>query len=516
MKDLYEFYNEIDVDIEKYEAIDVSIPDITKKRLIKKFRRSEENYNSKRSSKLKKIPIAAGLTIVIGSFFIVGNPTFAKSMSVVGTVLNYLEEKSTFINSDYSKYKENLNIESKDKGIDITLNSVVYDENYLYLNYKLKSNKSFDTSNVIDNATLTINGVAISGNQKLLESPNVNRNYRIYDDELISKVEIPNKLGEALEGTSQDYEEYEGLIRWDLSNFQIDKKVKIEFNIDSIGKTQGNWDFKFSALKDQLIAKTKRIDNAGVLKIQENIDLNLDKIIFSPFGTTIENTMINESGKWKDKIMGVKSTSLANNYVIVTDKGEELFPEMEKVLHEDNTNGRDACKRYTRFTAPKEIPSSITIIPIFQKKDLVNYNMKDYEWIKLGDIKSGMEIPQGKEGGILINSIDKSNEKTKINISFKGLDVIRRNNIFVVKDKERYEFLINNLTDKKREFELHEIKSEPEEFKMPDKGLKNYSVNGNNYTFKGILNDSEYLVIPKYDNFYELDIKDSTKIKLNN
>ena len=515
MKDLYEFYNEVDIDVEKYEAIDANISDITKKSLIKNFRKSEDSFQFKREFKWGKMPVAAGIAMVIGSLFMIENPTFAKSMPVVGTVLNYLEEKPTIINLEYSKYKENLNIESKDKGIDITLNSVVYDGNYLYLNYKLKSNKSFNTSNVIDNATLTINGVQINGNQKLLEKENVSKDYKIYDDELISTGEIPNKLGGSLEGTSQEDEEYVGLTRWDLSNYQLDKKVTIEFNIDSIGKTQGNWSFKFSASKDQLIAKTKRIDNAGTLKIQDNMNLNLDKIIISPFGTTIENTMVTDKGKWKDKIIGGKSTSLSYNYVIVTDKGEELFPEMERVLHEEYNNGRDVCKRYTRFTAPKEIPSSITIIPILQKKNIINYNTSDYELIKIGDLKIGKEIPQGKDSGIVINSIHKSDKDTKINISFKGLDIINRNNIFVVKDKEKYKFLVNNLTDKKNELELSEIKSEPEELKRFNKGLKNYSVSGEDYTFKGTISDNAYLAVPKYDSSYEVDLKDSIKVNLN-
>ncbi|WP_238884155.1 DUF4179 domain-containing protein [Clostridium sp. YIM B02551] len=514
MRDLYEFYNEVDIDVEKYEAIDVNISDRTKKRLVKNFKKSEENFQFKREFKWGKIPVAAGLAIVIGSLVMIENPTYAKSVPVVGTVLNYLEEKSTFINPEYTKFKENLNIESKDKGIDITLNSVVYDGNYLYLNYKLKSNKGFDTSNVIDNATLTINGVQINGNQKLLEKQSVNKDYKIYDDELISTGEIPNKLGGALDGTSDDNNEYIGLTRWDLSNYQIDKKVNIEFNIDSIGKTQGNWNFKFSASKDQLMAKTKRIDNSGTLKIQDNMNLNLDKIIISPFGTTIENTMVTEKGKWTDKIMGGKSTSLSYDYVILTDKGEELFPEMERVLHEENSNGKDVCKRYTRFTAPKETPSTITIIPVLKKQDIVNYNIDDYEWIKIGDLKIGKEIPQGKDSSIVINSIHKSDKDTKINISFKGLDVIHRNNIFLVKDKDRYGYLINNLTDKKKEFELLEIKSEPEEFMKPDRGLKNYSVNGSDYTFKGIISDNAYLAVPKYDNFYEVDLKDSIKVNL--
>ncbi|MDD7795850.1 DUF4179 domain-containing protein [Clostridium sp. 'White wine YQ'] len=515
MNDLYEFFNEVDMDVEKYEAIDANISDMTKKRLIRNFRKSEDNFKFKRELKLGKIPVAVGLAMVIGSIFMIENPALAKSMPVVGTVLNFLEENSTFINPEYSKYKENLNIESEDKGIAITLNSAVYDGNYLYLNYKLKSNKSFDASNVIDKATLTINGVQINGNQKLLEKENVNKDYKIYDDELISTGEIPNKLGGTSEDALQEYGEYVGLARWDLSNYQIDKKVNIEFNIDSIGKTQGNWSFKFSASKDQLIAKTTRIDNAGTLKIQDNMKLNLDKIIISPFGTTIENTMVTEKGKWKDKIMGEKSTSLLYNYVFVTDKGEELFPEVERVLHEENSNGKDVYKRYTRFTAPKEIPSSITIVPILQKKDIINYDINDYEWIKIGDLKIGKEIPQGKGSAIVINSIHKSDKYTKINISFKGLDIIHRNNIFVVKDKERYGYLINNLTDKKKEFELSEVKRDPEEFKKPDRGLKNYSVSGNNYTFKGIISDDAYLAVPKYDSFYEVDLKDSIKINLN-
>ncbi|MBL4933444.1 DUF4179 domain-containing protein [Clostridium paridis] len=515
MKDIYEFFNEVDIDVEKYEAIDVNISDMMKKRVIRNFRKSKDSFQFKRKLKLGKIPVAIGIAVVIGSLFMIEDPALAKSMPVVGTVLNFLEENSTFINPEYSKYKENLNIESKDKGIAITLNSAVYDGNYLYLSYKLKSDKNFDESNVINKATLTINGVQINGNQKLLEKENVNKDYKIYDDELISIGEIPNKLGGASEETLQDYGEYIGLTRWDLSNYQIDKKVNIEFNIDSIGKTQGNWSFKFSASKDQLIAKTKRIDNAGVLRINDNMNLNLDKIIISPFGTTIENTMVTEKEKWKDKIMGEKSTSLSYNYVIVTDKGEELFPEIERVLHEENSNGKDVYKRYTRFTAAKEIPDSITIIPILQKRNIINYSINDYEWIRISDLKVGKQINQGKDCSIVINSIHKSNESIKINILFKGLDIINRNNIFVVKDIEKYKFLENNLTDKKKEFELSEVKIEPEEFMKPDIEFKNYSVGGYNYIFKGRISDDAYLAVPKYDSFYQVDLKDSIKINLN-
>ncbi|MBK1809665.1 DUF4179 domain-containing protein [Clostridium sp. YIM B02505] len=496
MKDMYELFNEIDIDSEQYDSMDIKVPKDLDKTLIKSFRK--DKYNKSRFNfKIKNTSKVAVIALVIISGITVSSIARAKDINIIGPFMEYLNARSTIANSEYVKYENDVDLEAKDKNIIVRLKSVVYDGSYIYFSYKVKDGNN---NNVVNDerdvhiSQLKINNSNIDLEEKLLKDQGIQKKYTAYDTEI--------SYGDA-KVDSQVI-----ITRVDIKSCKVDDKANISFSLNKVRDVSGNWDFKFQISKNQLVDKTKRYENLGQLNVNDKVKFDLDAITFSPLGTTIENTIVANKSSFQKFIDG-KYTNLGFGYVLVSDKGEEIFIIGEKNISEQDKDNL-ILKRYSRFTAFKEVPKSLTIIPRVQKSEDLNWNFDAYKYVKLSDIKQGQYIAQGKDCGIVINSIVKKNENTVVNISFKGLDIIKRSNIFVTRDINRYKKYFDMKEGKLKDKEYLDIIVDSKE--SYDGGIeRRYSEEENEYTFSNI-NEGDYLVIPQYDDKFKLDMKNAKTI----
>ncbi|QAA35172.1 DUF4179 domain-containing protein [Clostridium manihotivorum] len=497
MKDMYDLFGNIEIDIDEYENSNIEAPKGLERRMRRNFRKNILIKKGKLYS-AKKIGKVAVFALVLVSFGTITSTVFAKNIPIVGSFVNYLQNRSTISNEVYAKYAKNMTLSSVDKKISVQLESVLYDGSYLYLAYKIQGeNKEslVNNENDINIKQLVINNVNVELDKKIFKSQGIKNNYKTYDTEIV-----------------YDFDKADNntiVTRVDIKNTSISDTSNIDLSIDKIGKVSGNWEFKFQVNKSELVDRTKRYENLGQLNVNDKVKLDLNAITFSPLGTTVENTIIAPNDSFKKFIDG-KFTNLGFSYVFITDKGEEVFSLGERIL--SSNNDKDALvKRYSRFTSLNEAPKSLTIIPVIQKEEQLKIGFENYKYIKLKDINKGQYISQGKDCGVTINNINKNGGNTVVSIKFNGIDISRRSNIFLVKDLEKYK-RYNSMDEGKDKDKMYlDSVLQTLENQHNVDITRHYSKDGNDYTFENA-NDECYLAIPQYDGLYSLDMENAKTI----
>ena len=217
--------------------------------------KKQKNY------KFKKIAVAASLVFVIFST-IVANPALAENVPGLNQLSNYLKSIYWF-NDNYISSADKINITQKDKGIEINLEGVIYDESSLKFIYTLTSEKKLQWGVQLRKNSLKINGKNIEGNSERIKS----------DDEKMSN-------------DDDELEKYAVITTFDISDLKLEDKVDIDWTINEIhtwdgNYENGNWRFNFKTSKEALKASSK-IVNANYSTEKEGYKYSIDKIIFTP------------------------------------------------------------------------------------------------------------------------------------------------------------------------------------------------------------------------------------------
>lgn len=138
MKDIYEMFNDIEVDENEFEEISVSQIEKEKvKKNIKEALNKEKSITKKRFISKKKISIAAAITMIFISSAIVVNPALATSVPIIGELF---KRDLVSVNEKYSNYLDVIGKTKSCEGIDVTFESAVADNNMLFLNFVVKNN----------------------------------------------------------------------------------------------------------------------------------------------------------------------------------------------------------------------------------------------------------------------------------------------------------------------------------------------------------------------------------------
>ena len=131
MKDNFEILNNVDIDLDKYEDLNID------KDKLKKNMRAQ----IKTKSKFKKnISVAASICLVGGGLFVASvlNPSLASGIPVIENIFEDLNE--TFcLNTTYSTYAQGIGQTQTKNGVTVSIEEAVSDGHNLYLTYKIKS-----------------------------------------------------------------------------------------------------------------------------------------------------------------------------------------------------------------------------------------------------------------------------------------------------------------------------------------------------------------------------------------
>lgn len=131
MKDNFEILNNVEMDLDKYEDLNID-----KDKLKKKIR-----GQIKSKSKLKKnITKVAGIFIVGGGLVVAGiiNPSLANKIPVIENIFEDLNETFGFDTAD-SRYAQGIGQTQTKNGVTVSIEEAVSDGHNLYLTYKIKS-----------------------------------------------------------------------------------------------------------------------------------------------------------------------------------------------------------------------------------------------------------------------------------------------------------------------------------------------------------------------------------------
>ncbi|AFM00062.1 MULTISPECIES: DUF4179 domain-containing protein [Desulfitobacterium] len=147
MKDLYEFFNEIDIDLNEFEEAEVD--ELEKSRVKKRVReRIAETGHSGGLKKRRKskgmVAVAAAMIMTVGlSGFGLAFPAYAKEVPVIGDIFRFLDDGRTGVYDLYTEKALDIDMVKADNGIEVTLNQGVYDGKTLSFTYTIKTEKDF-------------------------------------------------------------------------------------------------------------------------------------------------------------------------------------------------------------------------------------------------------------------------------------------------------------------------------------------------------------------------------------
>ncbi|GFZ32237.1 hypothetical protein CSC2_27630 [Clostridium zeae] len=443
-----------------------------------------DEIKKRKTNKKRNAIIAASLAFLVLTTVVV-TPALADNIPPLKELSQHLKNIYSF-NDNYITNATEINMSKTYDGIEVALQGVIYDESSLKFIYTVTSDKKLQWGVQLRKNSLKING------KEILEKT---YSERIGGDETkISKED--DKL-----------EKYAVITSYDISDLKLDDVVNIDWCINEIHTqnykfAEGNWDFNFKVSKELLKANSKIFD----VNYKTNIDgynFSIDRVVFTPVETKIlanYDTKFNadyytslKDGTLKEKLEQIDEEISFRGLYICDEKGNAL----------GMTGGRaDNGKEVWTFNPVKEIPKKIIITPINLKLNTRNNIVyKDDQFISLKEIKTPLELKQGKDMNFTINSIKQQDNKLKINVTFKG-DFIARRALepFVIIPKSMKKYQSNNDLFDSTAFKIRNVASW-------DYYQKASNINNTlDYEFNLNKDEEYYLVYNKYeDGFFMKD-----------
>lgn len=164
--------------------------------------------------------ISAGVLVV---------PAFARNIPVLNSIIQSFNDK----NGEYQKYSQAVNNSATDKGITLTINEVLCDNNQLIMAYTTKSD----------------------GNIKDVIKEKMDKDYRPFFLGHYLKINDKDGFGNGGDGGKYlDNHTYVGSCEINVSDKNLLENVNVDLNIKDIGGIKGNWKISFSYSKVEGLA----------------------------------------------------------------------------------------------------------------------------------------------------------------------------------------------------------------------------------------------------------------------
>lgn len=254
-----------------------SIDDLTKTAI-------KRGKKYKKNRKYKNIMTASAVVIVIGTSIIgigIANPSIADAIPILKNIVEYFKNNNESIykgdKGDLEKTSTDINLTTKDKGIELTIDSVSIDDNYITIFHTVKSEKNIKEYNEAYEEAHFANPIE----DAYIDGKNI----------------TPSGLIEH-EAIYISEKELKGLRKIDVSNVEIENGDKIEFRVEEIFGIEGDWRISAVVDKSKSISETynyeidkdfiinKEYDYHGE-KINVKHDINIEKVIISPLASKI-------------------------------------------------------------------------------------------------------------------------------------------------------------------------------------------------------------------------------------
>ncbi|MBU5486259.1 DUF4179 domain-containing protein [Clostridium sp. MSJ-11] len=261
MKDIYEHFNEISLDLDLIEKEDINVDDITIGRIKNKFKNS---INKKNNRKIKVLVASLALTMGICAVTLNNSVLADKLPNInIGTFFSNFN-----YNGKFQDYAEVIGETKSDKGYEVTLDEIVMDDYSLMIIYTIKAEEKVEELiNEEGAVSIYAPDKSIKINNKEIRGA-AGGNYRIINDNTVQVM--------------MDY---------DVEKNDIPNNFSMDISFNKINNISGDWRFKFNASKNKIEDTIKTYDINEKYTFEddtgEEIELIVDKITFSSISTVI-------------------------------------------------------------------------------------------------------------------------------------------------------------------------------------------------------------------------------------
>ncbi len=385
MKDIYDLLNYVEVDLKEYD--ETQLDDLERKKFKKKLHHDIKNkrYNFHKISKYVALSLA--ILTLIGVVTFKTNPTFARSIPILGTLIKSVYG---YNNDEFDKYTSVINKTVEKNDLTVTLNEVALDRNNIMVAATFKSNEKFPESSLFAtmNPTIFINGkqlISGGGGNKRFTDPYT---YVTVDKISIDDNKIPDKMN----------------MKIVYNDFSLLEEGQKEPKIIT-----GPWEFELNITKNQIENKTKIIKVDKYINYKDT-DMRIKNITITPLSTTMYFNY--------NSYNSLDSIDCDPFHFIITDgKGRYLrweggsYVPTNKNEHYANKN----APNYFEFSSiPKDI-KKLYITPYY----LSHNDSKRTEPV-IFDGNLPIVLKQNSENKLIINNIRRENGKIYVDYRAEG------------------------------------------------------------------------------------------------
>ncbi|MHC6178443.1 DUF4179 domain-containing protein [Clostridium sp. JNZ X4-2] len=323
MKDIYKILNDIDIDEKEFEEVYTNEEDKARIKLNLK-----KSITKKKLSGKKKAVVAASIIFLISFSIIAVKPALAKGIPIIGNLLN---KDLVSINKQYKDYIDIIGKTKSDKGIDVTFESAIADDNELFLNFIVRNNNKEIKHDYMEALSIP---TSLKVNGERLDT-GAGASWEFIDNNTIRVLKK---------------------IDWSQDNKK--DKMNIDIDIDELYGRKGNWGVSFFIDKRNLVQKTVEY------KVNKKIETNggegkIDTVTVSPLTVSIKGT--EDFSEFKD-INKRGEERKFGDFIVLNDRGYSLLWNGSE--YEDSRNPG----KWTTNFINRGNSKSITIIPAYRTK----------------------------------------------------------------------------------------------------------------------------------------------------
>lgn len=252
MKEIYKIFN--DIELNETEFIELDVNDIEKAQ-VKKSLQQKITKNKKRKRMLPRFAVASLLffscCIGVGLAF----PAYAGSIPIVKDIFQFIDGDRSALYENYKEFSTEIGLMEKSKGIEITMNDIIFDGETIFATY------------------------SISSEQPLGDNPSI--------QEIIS-LENADGYTAGSEITKVDDQHYVGMLTVGSLGGNIGDTAHVVWKVDKILNSEtnkvinGNWRFAFS-----INATERYTEQVNQFVEQDGVKVTIEKITQTPMSTIV-------------------------------------------------------------------------------------------------------------------------------------------------------------------------------------------------------------------------------------
>ena len=383
-----------------------------------------KKYN--KSKRYKKVMIASAASIAVGTSIIgigIMNPSIADSIPILKNIVEYFNTNNESLyksdKDEFEKLGTEINLTTKDKGIELTLDSASVDENYLTIFYTIKTEKNIKETYEVHHDASFANpyiGVYIDGEDI-----------------------VPMGSSES-EATFSSENELKGMCKVDISYIKLNDNIEFIFETDSIFRVEGNWSittrvdksksdndtYRYELDKDFVLNKTDKNMNGENYNVINNV--NIERVIISPLANKI---VINE----KIENPRVDCDPIMLSAFALFDQNGKSLDVIDKGGRGSNTKTGIATNSIEFLKADKNT-TSLTLVPFEFDESLQNNQLEPQSIDKLP-----VEFEGSNYGKVILEDVQIKEKEIRYTYYKDG--VVPGNIHFSFFDKDKNEIIIN-------------------------------------------------------------------------